>query len=232
MLPRISVIIPTYNEAAHIAALVSSLLQNGNQQLAEIIVTDGGSTDDTLQLAAAAGAKAVRSPQKGRAAQMNYAASLATGDTLYFVHADVKIHPQYITHITEALHKGYDFGCYRYRFDSPKKILRFNGYMTRFNMVWVGGGDQTLFIRQPVFEQLQGFRPDYRIMEDFDLVKRAKQQKFKFIILPHSILVSARKYELNSWLRVQWANTVIVLAWKRGASQQWMVEKYKKLLRW
>jgi rSAM/selenodomain-associated transferase 2 len=228
----ISVIIPTYNEAAHIARLVRLLIENGQDELAEVIVVDGGSTDDTLALAAGAGAKAVLSAQKGRAAQMNYAASIATGSILYFVHADVQPHTQYIDHIEWAIEKGFDFGCYRYRFASKKTLLRFNGYMTRFNSVWAGGGDQTLFIKKDVFQQLSGFRPGYRIMEDFDLVKRAKKNKFKFIILPYSILVSARKYEKNSWLRVQWANTVIVMAWKRGASQDWMVKKYKKMLRW
>ncbi len=227
----ISVIIPVYNEAEHIGELVHAIIQHGGGQLAEVIVTDGGSTDNTRELAEAAGARALLSPQKGRAAQMNYAASLAKGDILYFVHADVRVHPGFVQHIQEALANGTDAGCYRYRFDSRKKILRFNGYMTRFNTIWAGGGDQTLFIKKEVFNTLNGFRGDYRIMEDFDLVKRIKK-KYRFSILPYEITVSARKYEKNSWLRVQLANTIIVVAWKLGAAQKWMVHAYKKLLRW
>jgi hypothetical protein len=162
---------------------------------------------------------------------MNYAASIAAGDILYFVHADVQVHRDYIDHILWAIDSGYDLGCYRYKFNSKKRMLRFNGYMTRFNTVWAGGGDQTLFIKKTVFERLNGFRPDYRIMEDFDLVKRAKKQRLKFIILPYNVLVSARKYDKNSWLRVQVANTIIVMAWRLGASQDWMVNKYKKMLK-
>lgn len=226
----LSIIIPVYNEAEHIGELVRTILSYGKHQLAEVIVTDGGSTDNTLQLAAAAGARAVLSPEKGRAAQMNYAASIATGDILYFVHADVQVHPGFVQHICTALEKGTDAGCYRYRFDSPKKILRFNSYMTRFNTIWAGGGDQTLFIKKELFNALNGFRGGFRIMEDFDLVKRIKK-KYRFLVLPYEITVSARKYEKNSWLRVQLANTIIVMAWKLGASQNWMVNTYKKLLR-
>jgi glycosyltransferase involved in cell wall biosynthesis len=128
---KISVIIPVYNEAENIGLLVQSIIQHGNEQLAEIIASDGGSTDNTLNIASAAGAKVVLSPQKGRAAQMNHAASIATGDILYFVHADVQLHPDFIRQIEEAIQSGCDLGCYRYRFDSPKKMLWFNGYMTR-----------------------------------------------------------------------------------------------------
>jgi rSAM/selenodomain-associated transferase 2 len=226
---KISVIIPVYNEAAHIEQLVQSIFQYGGTALQEVIVTDGGSTDDTLKKATAAGAMAVLSPQKGRAAQMNYAASIASSDILYFVHADVQLHPQFVQQIHEAITAGCDLGCYRFRFISPKKILRFNSYMTRFNTIWTGGGDQTLFIKKNVFEALEGYRNDYRIMEDFDLLRRAKK-KFRFKILPYQILVSARKYDKNSWLRVQYANAVILLGWKMGASQEWMVNTYKKLL--
>jgi rSAM/selenodomain-associated transferase 2 len=228
---KISVVIPTYNEAVHIEQLVRSIVHYGGTVLQEVIVTDGGSTDGTRQKAAAAGAKAVLSPQKGRAAQMNYAASIATGDILYFVHADVKLHPPFAQQIIDAVAAGCELGCYRFRFQSHKRILRFNSYMTRFHTIWTGGGDQTLFIQKNVFEQLQGFRNDYRIMEDFDLLKRAKK-KFRFKILPYDVLVSARKYDKNSWLRVQFANAVILLGWKMGASQEWMVRTYKKLLYW
>jgi rSAM/selenodomain-associated transferase 2 len=226
----LSVIIPSYNEEASIARTIDSLLLNANRQSIEIILVDGGSTDNTIAIANSLGiAKVVLSPQKGRAAQMNYGASLAKGDVFYFVHADVKVHPNYYEHISNAIAMGIDFGCYRYQFDSPKKMLRFNAYMTKYNSVWAGGGDQTLFIKKEVFDALNGFKADYIIMEDFDLVKRAKKQ-FRFSILAYSILVSARKYDNNSWLRVQLANSIIVVAWKLGASQQWMKKRYKKLL--
>jgi hypothetical protein len=109
--------------------------------------------------------------------------------------------------------------------------LKFNAYMTRFNSVWAGGGDQTLFLKKETFTLLRGFKEDFIIMEDFDLIKRAKQLKLHFKILPYKVIVSARKFEKNSWLKVQFANAVIVVAWKLGASQSWMKRKYVKWLR-
>jgi rSAM/selenodomain-associated transferase 2 len=227
----LSVIIPVYNEAQSIATTLTALAGNRNISEMEIIVVDGGSNDQTIAIAKELGCCTVlQSPVKGRAAQMNFGVRKAKGTVLYFVHGDVNVHPDYFTHINHAIMEGVDFGCYRYRFHSTKKLLKFNGYMTRFNSIWAGGGDQTLLIRKDVFEQLHGFRDDFVIMEDFDLINRAKKKGFIFRILPFSILVSARKYDKNSWLRVQVANTIIMLAWKFGAGQQWMKNTYRKML--
>jgi rSAM/selenodomain-associated transferase 2 len=227
----ISIIIPAYNEEANIVRLqkeFSSIINN--RTAIEVIIVDGGSTDNTVTEAKHLTTHVYDSPQKGRAAQMNYGASKAKGTIFYFVHADVSLMPGFDEYIRAAINEGVDFGCFRYDFDSKKKTLKFNAYLTQYNSVWAGGGDQTLFIKKEVFESLQGFRADYIIMEDFDVVKRAKKRGYKFKILPHSIVVSARKYNTNSWVRVHLANITIVIAWKLGASQQWMKRTYKKLL--
>lgn len=84
----ISIVIPTYNEAEVIQKLIRYLLNSENSSLLEIIVSDGGSTDNTQALAREAGAKVIQSPKKGRAAQMNAGAAEANGQILYFLHAD------------------------------------------------------------------------------------------------------------------------------------------------
>lgn len=228
---KISVIIPVLNEEANIGKLVTAIRQQGGEQLQEVIVCDGGSMDGTVDAAIAAGARVIKAG-RGRAVQMNAGAAEARAETLLFFHADVRVGFPFPQAIEVAIAQGTDLGCFRYRFDSRKKILRFNGYMTRFNGLWAGGGDQGLFIGKKLFQEIGGYRQDFRIMEDFDLVARARKAGKRFDILPQELLVSDRKYDKNSWLRVQLANAIIVIAWKLGTSQNWMVNAYKKLLRW
>lgn len=227
---HISIIIPTYNEADGIGKLVQYLQEHGGSQVKEIIVSDGGSRDDTMSIATAAGAFATLSPHKGRAAQMNHGASLATGTVFYFVHADTFPPVSYASDIMAAIHAGYTFGRYRTQFDSNKKILLFNAWFTRFDLFICYGGDQTLFIDHELFQQIGGFNGSMRIMEDYDIVTRAKSTGARYKIFSSAALVSARKYETNSWLRVQTANYKIIRMFKKGATQEEMAERYRSLL--
>jgi glycosyltransferase involved in cell wall biosynthesis len=117
----ISAIIPTYNEADNIAKLINFLLTNGKNDLLEIIISDGGSVDNTLQQAKNLRVTALVSPKKGRAAQMNYAASIAKGDILYFIHADTIPPVSFVDDIYTAIAEGYSLGRYRTIFDSKKR---------------------------------------------------------------------------------------------------------------
>ena len=227
---QISIIIPTYNEAAVIHQLVSFLISASNNMLLEIIVSDGGSTDETITLATKAGARAITSPEKGRAAQMNYGASYATGQILYFVHADTFPPINFANDIVKAIENGYSFGRYRTKFDSSKKILLFNAWFTRFDLFICYGGDQTLFVDRQLFELIGGFNASMRIMEDYDIVIRAKSTGARYKIFSGAALISARKYETNSWLRVQTANYTIIRMYKKGATQEEMAERYRSLL--
>ncbi len=225
----ISIIIPTFNEEAYIHSLVIYLTEHGGGYVQEIIVSDGGSADNTLQLASAAGAHAVISPQKGRAAQMNFGASLATGGILYFVHSDSFPPVSFAKNIQDAVQNGFDFGRYRTEFDSKKFILKLNAFFTRFDLFVCYGGDQTLFITRLLFDKLYGFDSTLLIMEDYDIVVRAKTIG-RYKILPQQVRVSARKYDTNSWWQVQRANYIIVQMFRKGASQEAMDKRYKEML--
>ena len=228
---EISVIIPTYNEADNIAQLVESLKRFGGKHLLEIIVSDSPTSSDNLaEVVQKAGGQVVKSPKKGRAAQMNFGANLAKGNVLYFVHADTKIHPDFVQDIQKTLSKGYDFGCYRYKFDSEHLLLKINAFFTRFDKIWCRGGDQTLFITRQVFEKLGGFREDFLIMEDYEIILRAKE-KYRFKIIPKNVIVSARKYQTNSYLTVQLANLKVMRMFLQGNhSQEEMAETYRQML--
>ncbi|MBL0883949.1 MAG: TIGR04283 family arsenosugar biosynthesis glycosyltransferase [Chitinophagaceae bacterium] len=227
---HISIIIPTYNEADGIGKLVQYLQEHGGSHVKDIIVSDGGSIDDTMSVAAAAGAIATLSSDKGRAAQMNHGASIATGSIFYFVHADTFPPVTYALDILTAINSSYAFGRYRTKFDSDKKILLFNAWFTRFDLFICYGGDQTLFMQRKLFDQIGGFNSSMRIMEDYDIVTRAKSTGARYKIFSSAALVSARKYDTNSWLRVQTANYTIIRMYKKGASQNEMVHRYRELL--
>lgn len=226
---EISIIIPTYNETEHIGSLVAHLWANSSGCVRDIVVVDGGSQDNTLGLAAAAGARACLAPQKGRAAQMNYGVGLVQGDILYFVHADAFPPASYVSDILEALKAGYPMGCFRFRFRSNKFLLKINSYCTRFDRIMCRGGDQTLFMLRAVYEELGGYKNDYLIMEEYDLILRARR-KYPFRIIPKDVLVSARKYDHNGYFRVNLANLTVFLMFFAGCSQLRMLNTYKRMI--
>lgn len=230
MQKKISIIIPTYNEAASISKLVSYLHKYGGEIVKEIIISDGGSTDETIANAKKPGASVLVSPQKGRAAQMNYGAENATSEILYFVHADSFPPVSFASDIVKAMKGGYDFGRYRTKFDSNKLLLKINAWFTRFNWFICYGGDQTLFITRELFEQSGGFKNELLIMEEYEFAARLmKLGRYK--IFRNTALISARKYDGRSWLRVQFAHRRVVQLFKKGASQEEIVRIYKTMLK-
>lgn len=227
---RISVIIPTFNEEENIGRLVGELQKYGGESLAEVIVVDAPSGDRTAELAEQAGARVIVSSQPGRAFQMNAGARIVQGDVLYFVHADVRIHPDYVQDIQQALQEGYTLGCYRYQFDSPRLILKINTFFQRYDRIWSRGGDQTLFIPKTAFEELGGYCEKHRVMEDYEFIIRARK-KYRFKVIPKNIIVSARKYQHNSYLRVNLANAMVMWLYFRGAPQQKLIDTYKSIIK-
>ena len=205
---KISIIIPVLNEEQNLKELFPLFQNEKIAGILEVIVVDGGSTDGTKQEVENAGFRFLESPITSRASQMNIGAKAAEGDILYFVHADVRILPSFQEDIGKSLDEGFKAGCFAYDFDSPLKMLKINAWFTQFNGLLSGGGDQTLFITKDAFWELGGFDETYCLMEDFELVKRFKK-KYSFKVIPKRILVSARKYEKNSWFRVQVANLIV-----------------------
>ena len=225
----ISIIIPTYNEEENIEKLVRFIKENSNDSVSDIFVSDGGSQDATLEVAIRAGARALVSAGKGRSAQMNFGAAQTTGEILYFIHADCLPPPSFVKDILSAIQQGYDIGRYRSEFNSSKTLLKINAWFTRFDLFIAMGGDQTLFVKRPLFEKCGRFDERMNIMEEYDFCNRARAIG-KYRIMKGNALISARKYDTNSWFRVQWANATIVKMFRRGSSQQQMLDTYKRML--
>jgi rSAM/selenodomain-associated transferase 2 len=226
---RISVIIPTYNEESVIASLVTHLLANAGGTLEEVLVVDGGSTDQTVAEARKAGAQVHTSPWKGRADQMNHGAKLARGNVLYFVHADTRPPVGYIADIRTSLWAGYSVGGYRARFEAVHPLLALNSYFSRFNRLTCRGGDQTLFVTRALFDTINGYDNYYVVMEDFDFIRRARRQT-RFQIMPREAEVSARKYQDNNYGRVTVANFIVFTMFRLGFSPRQLLRTYRQMV--
>lgn len=226
----VSIILPTYNEAASIGDLLRYLQKAAGEPVPELLVVDGGSTDDTVTHAQQAGATVLRSPRKGRAAQLNYGAQQAKGEVLYFLHADSYPPPDFLADLRRAVAQGYGSGCYRLAFDHGHWFLRFSAWCTRLPFTFLRFGDQSLFVHRELFAQLGGYREDLQVMEDQELVARLRARA-PFRLLPRAVTTSARKYLANGVIRLQGIFMLIVLLYWAGVSQPNLVRLYRRLIR-
>jgi rSAM/selenodomain-associated transferase 2 len=227
----ISVIIPTYNEEAHIKATIQQLWKYDKTSLIkEIIIADGGSTDDTATIARTEGVKVIVSPKKGRAAQMNYGAQQAISETLYFLHADTLPPKGFTYDITTAINAGYSAGCYTLSFDFDHWFLKANCWFTRFDVDSIRFGDQSLFVTKQKFLEVGGFCEKHIVLEDQQIVRQLKKiSSFKLIKKP--VVTSARKYVENGIYKTQAIFFLIYFMYRLGFSQQKLVRTYRNLIR-
>lgn len=225
----ISIIIPTWNEKENIENLLPYLQRCCKGRDYEIIITDCGSTDGTKKVAENHGAVLVATSCKGRAVQMNSGAAVAKYEILYFIHADTIPPETFYDDIIGAVENGYALGRYKTKFEGNNPLLKLNAYLSGFDWFECYGGDQTLFISKSIFKTINGFDETMQIMEEYDLVNRARPLGRYKIFNKHA-MVSTRKYKSNSWFRVQRANYTIIQQYKKGVAQAELVENYRQLL--
>jgi rSAM/selenodomain-associated transferase 2 len=212
---RISVIVPTLNEAANLPRTLACL-----QRLPEleIIVADGGSQDQTIDIAQACGAQVIQT-QPGRSTQMNQAAKHATGEVLLFLHADTRLPDDWLKWVAQTL-KNPDMiaGAFELTIDSPQWGLRWIewGVKWRSRLLQLPYGDQAIFLRAATFEQLGGF-PDLGIMEDFVFVRQL-QQRGRIAIVPVAVQTSARRWQSRGLWQTTLINQTVLLGYHLGIS--------------
>ncbi len=226
---RLSIIIPTLNEESNICELLAQLLRINDERILEIIVADGGSKDETCKLAKEHPIKVLDLDTQSRAYQMNEGAKVASGDILYFIHADTRPPISFVDDIYASVQEGYQLGCYSFKLDSTDVRLKFLSLMTKINMLISRGGDQTLFVTRGFFDSMDGYNEEYVIMEDYDFIRRARRIT-KFKVINKSVVVSARKYDKNSFLEIQIANLFAYLMFYFGAAPQKIKDMYNRRL--
>jgi len=219
----ISIIIPTYNEEESIAKTLNNIQLNGDANLIkEIIVVDGGSTDKTIERASECGVRIIVSQKKGRAAQMNEGAAIASENILHFIHADSQLPEHFDADVVMAVNKGYEAGCFRLAFNYEHWFLKLNCWFTRFDLSAFHYGDQSLFITRDMFILIHGFNEKFIVFEDLDIILKIKKN-CRFIILKQNIITSARKYVENGIFKMQMVFYLMYILKQLGTSQQKLV---------
>lgn len=228
---KISIVIPTLNEAEQIQDLLNYLIKHSDTQLInEIITVDGGSTDGTQALIQKFPQVNLIHSEKGRAKQLNLGAQAATGTVLYFLHADSLPPPQFDQLILREVAKGHQAGCFRLKFNSKHWWLQLAGWFTQFNWKICRGGDQSLFITKSLFKNIGGYNENYLIYED-NIIIEALFQRDSHVVIQAPIRTSARRYKKVGIWKLQYHFWYIHLKHKFGASPEELLAYYKRHIR-
>ena len=219
---RLSVIIPTLNEEQQIAETIARVRENGP---CEVIVVDGGSTDQTLRAASAADVRL--SADRGRAVQQNVGAAAAGGDVLLFLHADCWPEPGAAGAVEDALSdERVVGGCFAQSIEASGAGYRLleQGNALRARLAGWAYGDQGLFVRREVFERVGGF-PDVELMEDLYLSKRLKRVG-RLTLLSHRLHVSPRRWQQVGIIRQTLRNWAFLGLTHCGVSADVLARRY------
>jgi rSAM/selenodomain-associated transferase 2 len=230
----LSIILPVLNEAETITELLNYLSENlSGENDIELILVDGGSSDGTQDIILAFKPNRFLKPvrfiesDKGRARQMNRGAQVASGEILYFLHADSFPPKNFDRYILSEVKKGNPAGCFRMKFDSDHWWLKLAGWLTQFRWRACRGGDQSQFITKELFEEIGGFDETYTIYEDNILINELYKRK-KFVVIQKCITTSARLYRQKGVWNLQYHFwTIYVKRWF-GADADELYQYYLK----
>ncbi|EDZ48751.1 glycosyl transferase, group 2 family protein [Rhodobacterales bacterium Y4I] len=222
----VSIVIPTLNAAEELPACLEHLMEGlGAGLIRELVITDGGSTDETGAIAQAAGAEWITgTPSRG--GQLRRGCAAAKGEWLLVIHADTRLEPGWAAAVAQHVQEGQGHPAYfRLRF-------RARGLMP----AWVAGwanlraslfglpyGDQGLLIRRAGYEAAGGY-PDQPLMEDVALVRRLTG----LTALPSAALTSAARYQRAGWLRRGGRNLWTLMRYFLGAAPERLAKSYSK----
>ena len=224
---KISIIIPTINEATNLPLLLSdlSIIQSDG----EILIADCGSEDKTIDIANIYGARVYKSKERNRGLQLNIGAKNSKGDWLIFLHADTRLKNDWATKIKSVL-KGDDNYIYYFKFkiNNKKIVYRVLEILVNFRsqIFKQPYGDQGLIIHRSTYFKNNGFRK-IPIMEDVDFLKRLNNKKdLKKLNIP--IFTSSRKWERTNIFIQALKNWNFRRRWLKGESISSIYSDYYK----
>ncbi len=222
----VSIIVPTLNEELYLADCLRSL----EHPCCERIVVDGGSKDNTLQIARQAGVRTLRCPVANRGRQLNAGAAVARGKILLFFHADSRMPAGGMAAMLSAMQDphliggGFDLG-----FFPPEPFYRFLAFGANLfcRMTRMIFGDRGMFLGSDRFWQLGGF-PETAIMEDAAL-STSMRRAGKIAILPEVVETSARKYANETKLQAMYRTMWAYAAYRLGVSPETIKAGYYRM---
>lgn len=229
----LSFIIPTCNAADRLEPCLDSLQADtpcAERFLPspEILVSDGGSTDGTTRLARERGCRVLEGPP-GRGLQLRKGAEAATGDWLFFLHADCRLPLKWQPAVTAFIREpdnGNRAGYGHLRFDSPARAARRVEWLANWRADRLGlpYGDQGLLVARTTYEALGGYR-DMPLMEDVELIRRLGRQRLRPLGL--QVITAADKYERDGWWKRPCLNLCRLALYRLGVSPARLARSYR-----
>ena len=223
---KISIIIPTMNEANNLPLLLSDL--SILEKEGEIIIVDCGSADKTIDLANIYGAKVLKSKEKNRGLQLDMGANNSSGDWLIFLHADTRLTHDWFRKINSVLKKNKNYIYYfKFKINHKKIIYRVLEILVNFRSQYFKKpyGDQGLIIHRTTYFKNNGYRK-IPLMEDVDFVRRLSKKDLKQLNLP--IFTSSRKWERTNIFLQALKNWNFRRRWLKGESTKSIYSDYYK----
>lgn len=226
----VSVVIPTLNAAPTIGPLLASLAEGAVLGLVrEVIIADGGSTDDIGVLAEGVGANLLSAPP-GRGQQLSVGCRAAGGPWLLILHADSRLPADWVGAVAAHLERAPDAaGWFALRFDDGGVAARFvAGWANlRSRLMALPYGDQGLLIPRPLYDLVGGY-PAIPLMEDVALVDAVRRCAGRSALRPlgSPITTSADRFRREGWLRRGARNLLTLLRWKLGADPAALAQRY------
>lgn len=222
-MPSLSILVPTLNEEKNIGSLLDHLTKLPQQ---EIIICDGGSCDATLEICAKYPVQIVQS-RSGRGRQLNSGAKLATGEILFFLHADSVVQERSLEDIKQAIEQGQHWGCCTLAFAKETFFYKVIAFMSNLRSRWTSScyGDQGIYCCRDTFNSSGGF-PDWTFLEDLEFSRKMRRYS-RACVVPGQVITSVRRFEANGPWRTVGKMQMIKLLFLLGREPEQLARWYR-----
>ncbi len=215
---------PVLNEATTIAAAIDAARAAG---AAEVIVADGGSSDETIAIATSHGARVITG-ERLRAMQINRGVEAAAHDVIIVVHADTWLPAGAASVVEDALNDGALFGAFRVKFIEGGQRLACVAFMinARTRITSKPWGDQAQFARRDTLLRMGGY-PPFPIMDDYEVARRMKRAG-RVAFLPLTVRTSGRRFLAKGVIRTSFVNWLIIVSYHLGVPPERLARWYRE----